>query len=117
MRRRGADLGRLLAAGAALGGVLPIDEAGAGAGLVGPQFIGFTAVAMFGRLADLVRPYLVARRTGLPVSSQVAVYTIERMFDLGAAAVVFSCALALSPANLPHRDRFVRVGVGWRRRW
>ncbi len=80
--------------------------------LLGPQFVGFTAVALFGRLADLVRPYLLARRTGLTVSSQVAVYTVERMFDLGAAAVVFSCALALSPATLEHRDRFVRVGVG-----
>lgn len=80
--------------------------------LVGPQFVGFTAVALFGRLADLVRPYLLARRTGLTVSSQIAVYTVERMFDLGAAAVVFSSALALSPANLEHRDRFVRVGVG-----
>jgi len=80
--------------------------------LVGPQFVGFSAVALFGRLADLVRPYLLARRTGLTVSSQVAVYTVERMFDLGAAAVVFSSALALSPASLEHRDRFVRVGVG-----
>jgi len=80
--------------------------------LVGPQFVGFSAVALFGRLADLVRPYLLARRTGLTVSSQIAVYTVERMFDLGAAAVVFSSALALSPANLEHRDRFVRVGVG-----
>ena len=80
--------------------------------LVGPQFVGFTAVALFGRLADLARPYLVARRVGLPVSSQVAVYTVERMFDLGAAAVVFSSALAFTPAGLPHRDRFVRVGVG-----
>ncbi len=80
--------------------------------LVGPQFVGFTAVALFGRLADLVRPYLLARRTGLTVSSQVAVYTVERMFDLGAAAVVFSSALAFSPAGLEHRDRFVRVGLG-----
>lgn len=80
--------------------------------LVGPQFVGFTAVALFGRLADLARPYLIARRVGLPVSSQVAVYTVERMFDLGAAAVVFSGALALTPAGLAHRDRFVRVGVG-----
>ncbi len=80
--------------------------------LIGPQFVGFTAVALFGRLADLARPYLVARRVGLPVSSQVAVYTVERMFDLGAAAVVFSSALALTPAGLAHRDRFVRVGVG-----
>ena len=35
------------------------------ASLLGSQFIGFTAVALFGRLADLTRPYLVARRVGL----------------------------------------------------
>ena len=80
--------------------------------VLGAQFVGFTAVAIFGRLADLARPYLVAQRTRLPVSSQVAVYTVERMFDLGAAAVVFSSALAFTPAGLEHRDRFVRVGVG-----
>ena len=74
--------------------------------LVGTQVIGFTAVALFGRLADLVRPYLVARRTGLTLSSQVAVYTVERMFDLGATAVLFSAALLLAPdrATLPHHE-------------
>jgi hypothetical protein len=78
--------------------------------LVGPQFIGFTAVALFGRLADLTRPYLVARRIQLPVSSQVAVYTIERMFDLGAAAIIFSGALVFAPAGLPHHEVFVHTG-------
>jgi glycosyltransferase 2 family protein len=81
------------------------------ASLVGSQFIGFTAVALFGRLADLTRPYLVARRIGLSLSSQVAVYTIERMFDLGAAAIIFSSALAFTPKNLPHHEVFVRAGV------
>ena len=85
------------------------------ASLLGSQFIGFTAVALFGRLADLTRPYLVARRVGLSLSSQVAVYTIERMFDLGAAAVIFSGALAFTPKDLPHHDVFVRAGVlSWR---
>jgi uncharacterized membrane protein YbhN (UPF0104 family) len=78
--------------------------------LLGPQFIGFTAVALFGRLADLTRPYLVARRIDLPLSSQVAVYTIERMFDLGAAAAIFSAALLFAPAGLPHREIFIRTG-------
>jgi hypothetical protein len=81
------------------------------ASLLGSQFIGFTAVALFGRLADLTRPYLVARRTALPLSSQVAVYTIERMFDLGAAALIFSGALAFTPKDLPHHEVFVRTGV------
>jgi len=79
--------------------------------LLGPQFIGFTAVALFGRLADLTRPYLVARRISLPLSSQVAVYTIERMFDLGAAALIFSGALAFTPKGLPHHEVFLRAGV------
>jgi glycosyltransferase 2 family protein len=81
------------------------------ASLLGPQFIGFTAVALFGRLADLTRPYLVARRVALPLSSQVAVYTIERMFDLGAAALIFSTALAFTPKTLPNHGTFVRAGL------
>jgi len=79
--------------------------------LLGSQFIGFTAVALFGRLADLTRPFLVSRRIGLSLSSQVAVYTIERMFDLGAAALIFSSALAFTPKGLPHHEVFVRAGA------
>ena len=81
------------------------------ASLLGSQFIGFTAVALFGRLADFTRPYLVARRVNLPLSSQIAVWTIERMFDLGAAALIFSGALAFTPKGLPHHEVFVRAGA------
>jgi hypothetical protein len=79
--------------------------------LVGPQFVGFTAVAIFGRLADVIRPALVAKRTQLSVSSQVAVYTIERMFDLGAAALIFSGALLFAPRDMPHHEIFVHTGL------
>ncbi len=79
--------------------------------LVGTQFTGFTAVALFGRIADLSRPFLVAQKTGTALPGQIAVYTIERMFDLGAAALIFSSALAFTPSNLPHHEIFVRVGV------
>jgi len=61
--------------------------------LVGTQVIGFTAVALIGRVADLVRPYLVARRTSLPLSSQIAVYIVERLFDAGSMALIFSVAM------------------------
>jgi glycosyltransferase 2 family protein len=82
--------------------------------LLGSQVIGFTAVALFGRLADLVRPYLVAKRTQLPVSSQIAVYTVERMFDLGAMALIFSGALLLAPdrATLPYHEALQHAAVG-----
>ncbi len=84
------------------------------ASLLGSQVIGFTAVALFGRLADLVRPYLVAKRTGLALSSQIAVYTVERMFDLGAMAMIFSAALLLAPdrATLPHHEALQRAALG-----
>lgn len=79
--------------------------------LLGPQFTGFTAVAIFGRIADLSRPYLVARKAQTSLPSQIAVYTVERMFDLGAAALIFSTALAFTPSTMPHHEIFVRVGV------
>jgi uncharacterized membrane protein YbhN (UPF0104 family) len=82
--------------------------------LLGSQVIGFTGVALFGRLADLVRPYLVSRRVNLTVGSQIAVYTVERMFDLGAMALIFSLALLFAPdrGSLPHHELMVRVAKG-----
>ncbi len=82
--------------------------------LIGSQVIGFTGVALFGRLADLVRPYLIARRVKLTVGSQIAVYTVERMFDLGAMALIFSLALLFAPDRntLPHHDLMVKVARG-----
>jgi hypothetical protein len=67
--------------------------------LLGTQVIGFTAVALIGRVADLVRPYLVARRTGLPLSSQIAVYIVERLFDAGSMALIFSVAMIWIPTD------------------
>lgn len=80
--------------------------------LTGAQFTGFSAVAIFGRIADLSRPYLIARKTGVPLPVQLAIYTIERMFDLGAAALVFSGALLFASHGMPHRELFLRVGIG-----
>jgi hypothetical protein len=65
--------------------------------LTGTQVIGFTGVALIGRVADLVRPYLVAKKTGLPLSSQIAVYVVERLFDMGSMALILSIALASVP--------------------
>jgi len=81
--------------------------------LLGTQVIGFTAVALIGRIADLVRPYLVAKKTGLPISSQIAVYIVERLFDAGSMALIFSLAILLAPSGaLPHPEVFRRFGYG-----
>lgn len=81
--------------------------------VLGSQVIGFTGVALFGRLADLVRPYLVSRRTETPLASQVAVYTVERMFDMGSVALIFSTVLLFAPDrhSLPRPDLINRAAL------
>jgi hypothetical protein len=65
--------------------------------LLGTQVIGFTAVALIGRVADPLRPFLVSKKTGLPISNQVAVYIVERLFDFGSMALIFSVAMLWIP--------------------
>jgi glycosyltransferase 2 family protein len=67
--------------------------------LLGTQVMGFTAIALIGRVADPVRPYLVARKTGLPLSTQLAVYIVERLCDAGTMALLFSVAMIWVPAR------------------
>jgi len=78
--------------------------------LLGVQIIGFTGVALLGRFADLTRPYLVSRKTGAPVTGQIAVYIVERLFDAGAMAVLLTAAiLAIPPGTLPHPEAVNKV--------
>lgn len=78
--------------------------------LLGTQVMGFTAVALIGRVADLVRPYLVAKKTGLPLSEQIAVYVVERLFDAGSMALITSSVILLAvPGALPHREMVQRA--------
>ncbi len=81
--------------------------------LLGTQVIGFTAVALMGRIADPVRPYLVAKKTGLPLSNQIAVYIVERLFDLASMALIFCFVILLAPAGaLPHPEIIKKVSYG-----
>jgi uncharacterized protein (TIRG00374 family) len=80
--------------------------------LLGTQVIGFTAIALIGRVADPVRPYLVSKKTGLPLSSQFAVYIVERLFDAGAMALIFSSVILLAPQGaLPHAEIVRKAGI------
>lgn len=82
--------------------------------LLGPQIIGFTGVALLGRFADLTRPYLVAKKTGEPLTSQIGVYVVERLFDLGAMAVFITGAMQLIPVgNLTHPEVVESVKRGF----
>jgi len=62
--------------------------------LLGATVIGFTAITLFGRPGEFVRPYLIARKEHVPVASQLAAWVLERMFDLLMALAVFGFALA-----------------------
>ncbi|MGC2640039.1 MAG: lysylphosphatidylglycerol synthase transmembrane domain-containing protein [Acidobacteriaceae bacterium] len=80
--------------------------------LVGTQVMGFTAVALIGRVADLVRPYLVSKKAGLPLSSQIAVYVVERLFDAGSMALITCSAILLAPmGSLPHAEVVRKAGL------
>ncbi len=85
--------------------------------LYGTQVIGFTAVALIGRIADPVRPYLVSKKTGLPLSNQIAVYIVERLFDAGTMALIFCSTILLTawfggPSTLPHPEVMKKVSYG-----
>src|SRR5437773_3994580 len=62
--------------------------------LLSATVIGFTAVTLFGRPGEFVRPYLIARKEQVPVTSQFAAWALERIFDLLMALLVFAFALS-----------------------
>ena len=78
--------------------------------LVSPTIVGFAGLALLGRAGEFIRPYLIARRTDLPVSSQVAVWGVERIFDIGAFTVLLLLAIFLPSAlpSIPHPEYYLR---------
>ncbi len=68
--------------------------------LVAPTMIGFTGLALLGRPGEFIRPYLIARKHNLSMSSQVAVWTVERLFDTGAFALIMAVNVLWSRDNL-----------------
>ena len=76
--------------------------------LVAPMMIGFTGLALLGRAGEFIRPYLVARRADLSFSSQLAVWAVERVFDVGAFAALIVLAIFLPSAlqSIPHPEYY-----------
>src|SRR5258708_5188261 len=61
--------------------------------LLSATVVGFTAITLFGRPGEFVRPYLIARKEQVPVTSQFAAWVLERIFDLLMALLLFTFAL------------------------
>jgi glycosyltransferase 2 family protein len=60
---------------------------------VSPTLIGFAGIALLGRAGEPIRPYLIANRQKLTLSSQLAVWAVERIFDVGAFTVLIGLAV------------------------
>ena len=76
----------------------PVRRASAGR-LIAPTIVGFTGLALLGRAGEMIRPYLIARKENVSFSSQMAVWAVERIFDLGSFALLLSLAIAFAPAT------------------
>lgn len=63
--------------------------------LISPTVVGFTGLAVLGRPGELIRPYLIARRMNLSFASQLAVWAVERIFDIGAFTVLMIMGIFL----------------------
>lgn len=77
----------------------PVRKEASILGLVPATMIGFTGLALLGRAGELIRPYLIARRYNLPFASQVAVWAVERIFDIGGFTVLMLAGIFL-PSKL-----------------
>jgi len=82
--------------------------------LIGPTFIGFTGLALLGRPGEFIRPYLIAKGEGVSVSSQIGVWTVERIFDIGAFTVLMAIDVYFSPRirGNPYLGKFQLVALG-----
>jgi glycosyltransferase 2 family protein len=61
--------------------------------------VGLAAGVILGRAGEVIRPYLIAKDTGLPFASQAAAWLIERLLDMSAVFII--CAYALLRVPIP----------------
>lgn len=72
--------------------------------------IGFTAVVLFGRAGEPVRPYLIARNEGVSFSSQIAAWLVERIMDILMILLIFGIALTqVSRSAIPPGPRLREI--------
>lgn len=65
--------------------------------LLASTVIGFGGLALLGRPGELLRPYLISRKEDMPITTQMAVWVLERVYDL--AMVIFIVAGAMTLAS------------------
>lgn len=56
-------------------------------------YVGFTAIVLFGRAGELIRPYLIARREGTDLAVQAGVWVLERLYDFIVILLLFGVGI------------------------
>ena len=79
------------------------------ADVVGPTFTGFAALFLLGRVAEPIRPLLLARRCRMTVSSMFGIYVLERIFDTAASVVLAASSLLLFREGLAGGEWETRI--------
>src|SRR5690348_7646516 len=81
--------------------------------LIPPTFIGFAGLALLGRPGEFIRPYLIAKKENLTVTSQIGVWTVERIFDIGAFTVLMTLDVFFSSriSDNPYLKKFQVAAV------
>ena len=74
--------------------------------LLAPTMIGFTGMALLGRPGEFIRPFLIARKENLDMSSQLAVWVVERLFDMGAFALIMAVNILWAADHLQQLPGF-----------
>src|SRR6516225_4925918 len=74
--------------------------------LLPPTMIGFTGLALLGRPGEFIRPFLIARKENLDMSSQLAVWVVERLFDMGAFALIMAVNILWAADHLQQLPGF-----------
>jgi uncharacterized protein (TIRG00374 family) len=74
--------------------------------LLAPTMIGFTGLALLGRPGEFIRPFLIARKENLDMSSQLAVWVVERIFDMGAFAFIMAVNILWAADHLQQLPGF-----------
>jgi uncharacterized protein (TIRG00374 family) len=70
--------------------------------LLSPTIVGFTGLALLGRPGEFIRPYLIAKKENVPVPSQLGVWTVERIFDIGAFTALMTIDVFFSTQLRTH---------------
>jgi len=72
--------------------------------------IGFCGAILLGRAGEFIRPYLIAKQENVSVTSQIAVWLLERLTDLLAVLLIFGWALSSIDPSIAQR---VGPEIGW----